>query len=526
MRLLPQLCQKTKPCRFYARGMCTRGAACSYAHGDEELQSVPDLSRTKRCPALMNTGICQEPNCAFAHELDEIRRFPVDEKQGFMRAGGLLQHQRRAVKQEAGPRSEADTAWMPYYQSLPPPPSMMLPMPLPMLLPETRELLTSAMPMENKEAVEEPERSGRGPRNKFEKTKMCALFLSGHCKKRGRCSFAHSEEEMRPLPNLLQTKLCPKLLNSENCVDKDCAFAHSPEELRQWHKDNSVESPGNAPASPAEQEEEKEEDHEPQGETQDNDSDQEGWDSHDEFFSQSDVFSCGDMNSEFGWNRQQTEDPVALNVRQMRVKNTFITVIEEEEAGEKPRRGRARSAPAMMSDTNDRLQERPQAVPKPKETLPNAETFDFGAEGKPFPTSEDPSADSSSGEDFAMMHLQFGHRLIFPSPPQFFQVAESCDSAIPAPSLVTPPSLQHTASVSTQALALFKDCPLRINSGLSEWPPVQKIPDPAQDPQSFGEPHFVQPGCARKTSQAEPWPQSFPLDYGMNQNLLVDWRPQ
>jgi len=494
--------------------MCTRGAACSFAHGDVELQPVPDLSRTKPCPVLMNTGICQEPNCAFAHELDEIRRFSVNESQGFMGAAGPLQHQRRSVKQEAGPRSEADTAWMPHSQLPSPPPSMMLPMPLPMLLAETRELLTPAMPIENKEAVEEPETSSRGPRNKFQKTRMCTLFLSGHCKKRGRCNFAHSEEEMRPLPNLSRTKLCPKLLTSENCVDKTCAFAHSPEELRQWHNDNSVENSGTPMASLAEQEEKKDADHEPQGEAQDNDSDQEGWDS-DEFISQSDDFSCqvsGELNSEFGWKRQQTEDPVALYVRQMRVENTFITVIEEEEAGEKPRRRRARSAPAIT---------------KPKAALPNAETFDFGAEGKPVSTSEDPSADSPSGEDFAMMHLQFGHRAISPSPLQFFQVAESCNSALPAPSLVSPPSLQHAASVPTQALALFKDCPLRIDSGLSKWPPVQEMPDPAQDPQSFGKPHFVQPGWARRTSQAKPaWPENFPLDYGMNQNLLTDWRLQ
>merc|ERR1712204_81147 len=161
---------------------------------------------------------------------------------------------------------------------------------------------------------------------------------------------------------------------------------------------------------------------------------------------------------------------------------------------------------------------------------PNAETFDFGAEGKPFTTSEDPSADSPSGEDFSMMHLQFGQAPLSPSPSssQFFQVGDLCNPAFPAPSLVPSPSLQHAASVPTQALALFKDCPLRIDSGLGEWPPVQKMPDPAQEPRSLGTPHFVQSaGWGRRTSQAKAaWPENFPLDYGMNQNLLADWRPQ
>lgn len=525
------MCQKTKLCRFYARGMCTRGTACAFAHGDDELQPEPDLSRTKPCPVLLNTGVCEDPDCTFAHEQGEIRRFPLvggeSLGQGLTRAASSMQRQIRTAEKEEPPKTGANAAWMPYYQHPPPPPSMMLPMSLPMLLPETTELLTSAMTFANEDAVEQLETSSRAPRNKFAKTKMCTLFLNGHCKKRGKCNFAHSEEEMRPLPNLSKTKLCPKLLNSEICVDSDCPFAHSPEELRQWHSANGVENSENAVATLAEDEvndEEKGKDHELQALDEGDDLNQEGWDSPDEFLSQSDDFSrqaSGELGLDSAWKRQQTEDPVALAVREMRVKNTFITVIEEEEeqGDEKRRKRRARSAPATMS------------THKPKSALLVAETFDGCAEDEPFNTLEEPSTESP-GEDQGMMYLQFGHEAIFPSPRRSFQVADSCDPALSSPSMVSS-SLDQT--LPAQSLALFKDCPLRIDSGLNEWRPfAQKIPDPARDPLSLGEPHFVQPSVDQRTPQTKlawpesfprSWPENFPLDYGMNQRLLMkDWR--
>lgn len=42
---------KTRPCSFFAKGKCTRGEKCKYAHGNFELQSRPDLSFTSLCRA-------------------------------------------------------------------------------------------------------------------------------------------------------------------------------------------------------------------------------------------------------------------------------------------------------------------------------------------------------------------------------------------------------------------------------------------------------------------------------------------
>eukprot|EP00419_Tripos_fusus_P038486 CAMPEP_0172787668 /NCGR_PEP_ID=MMETSP1074-20121228/206565_1 /TAXON_ID=2916 /ORGANISM="Ceratium fusus, Strain PA161109" /LENGTH=245 /DNA_ID=CAMNT_0013624689 /DNA_START=107 /DNA_END=844 /DNA_ORIENTATION=- len=244
--------------------------------------------------------------------------------------------------------------------------------------------------------------------------------------------------------------ICLKLLSSEICVDKNCRFAHSLEELQQWHMDISFENSRNVVATFTKQKGQTKEDHKLQGETQDTMMDPREWDTHDEFIAQSDDFSrqaTGDLGENFNWQQARTEDALASVVQQTRVK--FITVMEEDEVGENPCRPRARSAPAMRLGTIDQLQGCPQMIAKPKVTLPNAEAFDFDAEGELLSTSKDPSADSDSGEDFAMMHLQFGQKAIFPSPPKDFLVADSCNLALSASLLVPSQSRQHGGSVPT-----------------------------------------------------------------------------
>jgi hypothetical protein len=64
---------KTRMCRFLALGLCRKGEACGYAHNKEELQPVPDLYKTKLCPAFFQTGSCKDPSCRFAHDKGELR---------------------------------------------------------------------------------------------------------------------------------------------------------------------------------------------------------------------------------------------------------------------------------------------------------------------------------------------------------------------------------------------------------------------------------------------------------------------
>jgi len=59
---------------FYSKGGCPRDRFCKFAHGVEELQSAPDLTRTKMCPALLRAGVCRRGiSCKFAHSESELR---------------------------------------------------------------------------------------------------------------------------------------------------------------------------------------------------------------------------------------------------------------------------------------------------------------------------------------------------------------------------------------------------------------------------------------------------------------------
>lgn len=63
---------KTKLCMFWQTGRCTR-RNCKYAHGEQELQQAPDLTRTAMCRMVLADGRCNDPTCKFAHGLDDLR---------------------------------------------------------------------------------------------------------------------------------------------------------------------------------------------------------------------------------------------------------------------------------------------------------------------------------------------------------------------------------------------------------------------------------------------------------------------
>ncbi|CAK8994037.1 unnamed protein product [Durusdinium trenchii] len=64
---------KTKMCKFYLVGMCTKGSQCPFAHQKTELRELPDLTCTKLCKTLIQTGLCEDSRCAYAHSKDELR---------------------------------------------------------------------------------------------------------------------------------------------------------------------------------------------------------------------------------------------------------------------------------------------------------------------------------------------------------------------------------------------------------------------------------------------------------------------
>lgn len=68
--------EKTKMCKFFILGCCTRGDACHFAHDKDQLSNLPDLFRTKLCRSLINTGRCDNEDCKYAHSKEELRVVP------------------------------------------------------------------------------------------------------------------------------------------------------------------------------------------------------------------------------------------------------------------------------------------------------------------------------------------------------------------------------------------------------------------------------------------------------------------
>jgi len=54
-------------------GKCTKGENCLFAHEKTDLRPLPDLTCTKLCKALIQTGVCTVPDCKYAHNKEELR---------------------------------------------------------------------------------------------------------------------------------------------------------------------------------------------------------------------------------------------------------------------------------------------------------------------------------------------------------------------------------------------------------------------------------------------------------------------
>jgi len=70
----------------------------------------------------------------------------------------------------------------------------------------------------------------------FSKTKLCKFNSGIPCSRGDACAFAHTPEELRPLPDLRLTKMCRAYRLHGFCGKANsCNFAHSEEDLRAQH---------------------------------------------------------------------------------------------------------------------------------------------------------------------------------------------------------------------------------------------------------------------------------------------------
>lgn len=69
---------KTKMCKFFMQGKCSKGETCQFAHTCDDLQCRPNLHKTRLCMAFQRTGSCREgTSCKYAHGINELRNFAV-----------------------------------------------------------------------------------------------------------------------------------------------------------------------------------------------------------------------------------------------------------------------------------------------------------------------------------------------------------------------------------------------------------------------------------------------------------------
>jgi len=66
--------RKTQWCKFIAQESgCNLGAECKFAHSPEELNAVPDLTKTSLCLAFGRGSCDKGASCKFAHGQKELR---------------------------------------------------------------------------------------------------------------------------------------------------------------------------------------------------------------------------------------------------------------------------------------------------------------------------------------------------------------------------------------------------------------------------------------------------------------------
>mmetsp|Transcript_65251 Transcript_65251/g.147211 ORF Transcript_65251/g.147211 Transcript_65251/m.147211 type:complete len:396 (-) Transcript_65251:66-1253(-) len=262
---MARVCTKTKICMFYLSGTCSKGKACSFAHHESELQPLPDFSRTKMCPVLVANGRCQDSECCYAHNEPELRQDPrkgrrvVEAKELApmalpmpVKPGAIPSSQwTRPMTPTTNASTSSSEHWaicshgtsMEDIQFTPDSNSTVEldDMSVGFSRQTTQETYLVAppplagacrTPSKSSEASRKQELGQTRTRNKFFRTKMCSFQVMGKCRKKGACSFAHTAEEMNPLPDLRRTKLCPIFTTMGVCKDSLCPFAHDKDELR------------------------------------------------------------------------------------------------------------------------------------------------------------------------------------------------------------------------------------------------------------------------------------------------------
>jgi len=81
LRKQPNL-QKTKLCKAFADGLCTRGDDCVFAHGEVQLRVTDGIYKTQMCHFFERGRCLKGERCNHAHGPEDLRRPPPREEDG------------------------------------------------------------------------------------------------------------------------------------------------------------------------------------------------------------------------------------------------------------------------------------------------------------------------------------------------------------------------------------------------------------------------------------------------------------
>jgi hypothetical protein len=280
----PQLC-KTRMCKFFEQGNCSKGDKCNFAHTLTDLQSRPNLHKTQLCMAFQRTGVCRDgPACKYAHGERELQ---PNTKQAFVSGStsnvqvvplpaiqamillqpvqiigvfaqcsnidpskdeGTMKHQKEddicsvlttdedldLDLESLDSSSRQTSAWSSF----------------------SEEDLNDSSAAESdsssqcqfstdvgSEAVDEIRADFDQevqPKNaSLHKTKMCTFFMQGYCRKGSMCKFAHESTALKARPNLFRTSLCMAFERSGRCkMGDNCKYAHGTDQLQKSSNDS------------------------------------------------------------------------------------------------------------------------------------------------------------------------------------------------------------------------------------------------------------------------------------------------
>ncbi|CAE7431328.1 FPR1, partial [Symbiodinium natans] len=72
----------------------------------------------------------------------------------------------------------------------------------------------------------------------YKQTRLCSFNLVGACKRGSACNFAHSEIDLKEMPDFSKTRICKNFMAGKCELGSACSFAHGQQELIQAKKAN------------------------------------------------------------------------------------------------------------------------------------------------------------------------------------------------------------------------------------------------------------------------------------------------